>query len=441
MQAKKAEMNGALVNKLLLMIKKYTIFNNKTRLFKFTMLIYFKFSKRVVIMIQDSKQLLFLSTVSFFAQMTIATVNLSLVYYLNDVMNYSASTIGISVSSFSISYVVFCILLEKPSKYLSPSKSIALSLFGMGFFIFVFLKSFSYYLIIINLIMYGAFMAFLWPHMASWFSRGRENKSLNKAISYFNFSWGLGVAFSSIFCGYLTEIDVALPLKVSIVIFISLFLFVLILTYKIPYLKAVESEEKYNKINCCKDNSTFLRFYSWVAVFLAYLFFGMFLNIFPLYAKNDLFFSETKIGFLLLSKGIVSCIAFYYLGKMSFWHFKSKYIFISQSVLAILCFITAQCYSFSSFFVSFLMFGIIFSLMYLQSIFHGVSGALNRTKRMTIHEVLLTLGLVCGSVLSGYIYDLLGFSSALNSFGFLMLFIICLELIIYVLFSKERAKK
>ncbi|MGD1822438.1 MAG: MFS transporter [Pleomorphochaeta sp.] len=386
---------------------------------------------------QDSKQLLFLSLVSFFAQMIIASVNLSLVYYLNDVMNYSASTIAITVSSFSISYVVFCLLLEKPTNSISPRLNIYISLFGMGVFILLFLNSNSFSLILICLILYGAFMALLWPHMASWYSRGRENEKLNRAISFFNLSWGLGVAFSSIICGVLTEINVMLPLIVSIISFIILSVIVFFMTSRIPYLKAVESEKKYNEKVSLVDKSTPLRYFSWIAVFLAYFFFGMFINIFPLYAKNDLLINETRIGFLLWSKGIISCLAFYYLGKMSFWHFKSFYIIACQIILAILCFITAMCTSYLAFFLSFMIFGLVFSLMYLQSIFHGVSGALNRTKRMTIHEVVLTSGLVFGSIISGYIYEHLGFSNALFSFGILMLIVIVIEIVFFFFVIKR----
>ncbi len=386
---------------------------------------------------QDSKQLLFLSIVSFFAQLFIASVNLSLVYYLNDVMNYNASIIAITVSSLSVSYVIFCLLLEKPTKKISPRNNIFISLFMMGVSILLFVSSTKYFFILINLILYGGFTAFLWPHMASWFSRGREDESLNRAISFFNLSWGFGSAFSSILCGILTEINVILPLVVSISAFFILSAIVKIMTYKLSYLKAVESEENYNKNSKLIDKSTSLRYYSWIAVFMTYFFFGMFTNIFPLYAKNDLMINETRIGILLWSKGIVSCIAFYYLGKKKFWHFKSSYIFGCKIALAILCFITAYCHSYYSFFICFMIFGFIYSMMYIQSIFHGVSGAINRTKRMTIHEVSLSLGLVLGSIVSGAIYDVFGFNNVLISLGVIFLIITIIELFIYF-FNKQK---
>ncbi len=391
-------------------------------------------------MTHDNKQLLFLSLISFFAQMIISMVNLALVYYLNDALNYSASTIAITVSSFSISYVVFCLLLEKPTSHLCPRQNIYFALVGMGISILLFLKSYSYIFILSTLVFYGGFMALLWPHMETWYSRGREGKHLNKAISYFNFSWSAGIAFSSIICGLLTEIDVKLPLIISVVSFILLSLIVFILTNKVPYLKAVESEKKYIINNKNNDNSTPLRYFAWIAVFLAYFFYGMLSNIFPLYAKNILLINETRIGFLLWSRGVVSCLAFYYLGKMSFWHFKGNYIILSQLVLAVLCLVTILCNDYYSFFIIFILFGLIFSLMYLQSIFHGVSGAVNRTRRMIIHEVLLTCGLVFGSIISGYIFEKFGFKSVMKNFGIFMFAIVFVEYIVFSISLKKPSK-
>ena len=45
------------------------------------------------------------------------------------------------------------------------------------------------------------------------------------------------------------------------------------------------------------------------------------------------------------------------------------------------------------------------ALSYSNSIFHGVSGSINRTGRMAVHEALLAAGLICGSLLGGLIYQ------------------------------------
>ena len=45
------------------------------------------------------------------------------------------------------------------------------------------------------------------------------------------------------------------------------------------------------------------------------------------------------------------------------------------------------------------------SLSYSNSLFHGVSGSVNRTGRMAIHEALLAGGLIFGSAFGGELYQ------------------------------------
>lgn len=283
-------------------------------------------------------------------------------------------------------------------------------------------------------------MALLWPPMETWFSRGREKKVLNRAISFFNLSWGFGGSISPIICGVLTEQNVALPIIVSVVIFFILALNVLFFTTKVPYLKAVESEKQYKKENLLKDESTPLRFLSWGAIILGYFFMGMLLNIFPLYGREVLLINETKIGWLLWSRGLTSCLAFYFLGKASFWHFKRSLIILSQLFLAVLSYISILFTSYYSWFILFILFGFVFSLIYMQSIFHGVSGAINRARRMMIHEVLLTLGVVLGSIFGGLIYELMDFRTVMIDFSIFMFSVIIIEVIIYNIYAKHKFK-
>ncbi len=389
----------------------------------------------------DSKQILFLSSISLMSQMLISMINLSLVYYLRDVFQFSPSLIAISVSTFSISYVIFCLLLEKPSNNFSPRHIIFVALFGMALSIFFFLNSNSFFMIIMSLILYGAFMALLWPPMETWYSRGREKKELNKAISYFNLSWELGMSIAPIFCGLLNQINVSLPIVIGIIFFFLLSINVLLITNKVPYLKAVESEKQYIKQNSLKDESTPLRFLSWAAIILGYFFLGMLLNIFPLYGREVLLINETKIGVLLWSRGIISCVAFYYLGKRGFWHFNRSLIIVGQLLLALLSYSSSFITSYNYWFIMFILFGFIFSLIYMQSIFHGVSGAINRSRRMMIHEVLLTAGMVLGSIFGGYIYEKVDFSTVMVDFSIFMIAVIAIEILIYLIYVNVKKRK
>ena len=48
---------------------------------------------------------------------------------------------------------------------------------------------------------------------------------------------------------------------------------------------------------------------------------------------------------------------------------------------------------------------------YDLSIFHGAEGAMNRHRRMVIHEVLLTIGTIAGSLVGGFVYQYFSFFS------------------------------
>jgi DHA1 family multidrug resistance protein-like MFS transporter/DHA1 family quinolone resistance protein-like MFS transporter len=51
------------------------------------------------------------------------------------------------------------------------------------------------------------------------------------------------------------------------------------------------------------------------------------------------------------------------------------------------------------------LFGFLFALSYNNSLFHGVSGSIQRSTRMAVHEGLLTAGVVCGSSIGGILYQ------------------------------------
>ncbi len=77
----------------------------------------------------------------------------------------------------------------------------------------------------------------------------------------------------------------------------------------------------------------------------------------------------------------------------------------------------------------FVLFGFLFASAYTQSMFHGVSGAVHRSRRMVIHDVLLTVGTILGAVGGGAIYEHLSFSSVLAVCGVVALVVVAVEMI------------
>lgn len=346
-----------------------------------------------------------LSFVSMVSQFSISMVNFALVYFLRE-KGFSSSEIGIAASIYPLMYLVFCIIFAKTLSSRSLKGKIALSYIGMLFSVAMIILSPNKAVSYISLVLYGISMALLWPNMETWITKGAEGDELNASVSSFNFAWSFGAGISTLLGGILSERSSSLPLYLSIALFLALTL--TIATTRGGGSDKESAEEKK------PDQSTPLRYFSWIGILLLYSGYSLIINIFPLYALEQLGFSESLTGMLLLFRGITACIAFVLLGRVSFWQFSKSSIIASQSLYILLILLMGSITSPALFSLFFIAFGVDFSLIYLLSIFHGASGAADREKRMMVHEVLLTVGTVIGSLFGGIIYEKFTFQNVLN---------------------------
>ena len=378
----------------------------------------------------DSIQFWVLNAASFLAQLTIAMVNLALVYHLRGSFPLTANKIGIAASISTAAYLLFCILLSPYTVHFKPRNLVETSLLGMAVSVAVFASTSKIALAYASLAFYGAFMSLLWPQIEGWFSRGKEGKQLSHVSNAFNFSWSSGVGVSSFVAGVLVERSTTLPFWVSVALFLLVFLMIATSSALVPGIRAMKSEKEENLASDKIDESTPLRYYCWVGVIILYTGMSVILTIFPLYAQDMLMISESLTGLLLLFRGVATCISFLLLGRFGFWHFKKRYIFLVQILFGLSCLILTGFSSMLSYGLFFLLFGILFALAYAQSMFHGASGSINRSQRMIVHEVLLTVGTIIGAVLGGYLYETFSFALVLLSIGTGTLVVVALELIV-----------
>ncbi|MDD3904369.1 MAG: MFS transporter [Sphaerochaeta sp.] len=376
----------------------------------------------------DAIQFWVLNFSSFIAQLTIAMVNLAMVYHLRNSFALSADKIGIATSISTTTYLVFCIAGSSYTTHFRPRNLVEISIAGMALSVGVFASTSHLGVAYVSLAFYGSFMSLLWPQIEGWFSRGKEGKQLNHVTNAFNFSWSFGVGISSYLAGLLVERSTTLPFWVGLGLFGVVFLLIYLSSVLVPGIRAVESEHKDNKTHSRTDSSTNLRFYCWIGIIILYTGMSVILTIFPLYAQDVLKISESTTGLLLLVRGFTTCISFLLLGKTGFWQFKKRYIFLVQGLFALSCLLAIGFTSLISYALFFFLFGILFAAAYDQSMFHGASGSINRSQRMIIHEVLLTVGTILGAVLGGYIYEVFSFSMVLRLIGSATLIILALEM-------------
>ena len=362
-----------------------------------------------------------LDSASFIAQFAISMANLALVYHLRIRFSLPAQMIGLSAAIYTSTYFICCIALGPIAAHMRPRHSVELSMVGMAISIGVVASTSSVSTAMLALVGYGFFMSFLWPQIESWIARGKEGRELNRATSSFNVAWSLGAALSPQLTGLLVEQSTSSPLIAAIALFIVVFLLVLLATLVVPGIKAVVSERKNIEMGGMEDHSTNLRFLCWAGVLTTYASLAILLTIFPLHAMEHLPFSEGATGFLLLVRGIATMGMFIVLGKTSWWHFNRPLVIFTQVLLSATCLLGTRITSFGMHAIFFFLFGILFAFAYSFSIFHGASGSVHRSRRMLIHEILLTIGTVVGSIMGGAIYQKVDYRSVLLACAVLVL--------------------
>lgn len=376
---------------------------------------------------------------SFIAQLTIAMVNLAMVYHLKSFFGLTAEKIGIATSVSTATYLIFCIAGASYCTNFRPRNLVEISLAGMAASVAVFVSATSLAVAYVSLAFYGAFMSLLWPQIEGWFSRGKEGRELNHVTNAFNFSWSFGVGVSSFVAGILVERSTTLPFYAALVLFGFVFLGIYLSSVLVPGIRSVESEKTERQQSQLQDNSTFLRYYCWIGLMIVYSGMSLILTIFPLYAKEVLGISESTTGFLLLIRGVTTCFSFMALGLTGFWQFRKRYIFLTQILFSVLCLAAVRVESIGGYAVFFFLFGIVFAAGYSQSMFHGASGCLNRSERMIVHEVLLTVGTIFGAIFGGYIYERFTFQTVLLLFGVIAGSVVILEMAVAMVLERTQS--
>jgi len=364
---------------------------------------------------QEIKRAFLLLPAAFIANTGIGILNFSLVFYMRDVFNLSSAGIGWFSSLWAFSYFIGCSALHGLSRKVGAPFSIAFAVFGMTITVIIMMLSHSAILMFVLYSLFGFLTAMFWPPLMGWLSEGLEGHELNRMIGFFNLSWSTGLVLSPYLGGLLLELNFIYPFVSIIIMYsvlmISLFVFPII----IPSIIKVNKQGNVKLTD--SDHSTPLRYAAWLGNLTGYIIFGIIMFVFPLYARKVLHFSESSIGLLLLFRALFSTFVFIIIGKISVWHFKKPYILILQALLVLFAFSFSYFRSWLEYAAVLSLFGILFAGGYSSSIFHGVSGSINRERRMVIHESVLTLGVVLGATAGGEIYQRWGIAAAFYTAG------------------------
>lgn len=344
-----------------------------------------------------------LALASFLSQGAIVIFNFTLVYYLRE-CGIDSVKIGLASSIYPTFYFLGCIFLPKVLPSLKGKARIIIAQVGMALsgVVLTFLR--EAFPIMVTLVAYGLFQSLLWTNMETWIAGDTEGTELTGRLTLFNFAWSFSVGIATSAAGFLSEINTRLSIYVGCLVFLFSALTILISGKGYDEKKEEETRE-------CEDHSSPLRFLSWAGVFLVYTGYSLVLTVFPQYALDYLGYSESMTGNMLLFRGLSVTVSFLILQRFKSWQKGMAPILFSQVLFIALTLLMTQARSFLSFVMIFVFYGVVFALSYDLSIFHGAEGAVDRHKRMVIHEVLLTAGTIAGSLVGGYVYQYYSFQT------------------------------
>ena len=376
---------------------------------------------------------------SFLAATGLGVNALGLIFFMQGHHNVQAAGLGFFTALYSLSYITGCFVLRPLTKKMLPRFSMLLASSLMVLWASGMLLVKSIPLIFIFYSLYGFSNSLFWPPLMGWLSAGIEGPALNKTISRWNLSWSLGTIISPFITGLLAEKNLFYPLYLGITLFISVSLLITVASYSLRRIRIdIHREEKAPKHTLKeKDKSTYLRFPGWIGIFSAYILLGIMSNIFPIYARESLSLPESRIGVVLLMRALFSSAGFILTGKTKFWQFKGRFILANQIILALILLILIPLNSFSSYLIVMPLLGLLSAFIYTNAMFHGVSGSVERSKRMSIHEAILTCGVVLGSLLGGNIYH----HFSMRLVYALCIFLICLGFAVQIYFVWDNKSK
>ena len=327
----------------------------------------------------------------------------------------SDGAVGVTISLYFTAYLLACMVLSPlldrfNSKRLVQVGIVGIAVSTLGLFLTLFwARELSRPIWIVNLFsaLIGAFTASYWPPIMGWISRGFEGRELSHRLGSYNMSWSTGSWIGPCIGGVLVGINSGLPIIMSCCV--ASLCFIAVSWSRNPRRdvshrtnNTTEPEFEFNK------NLPQFRWMAHIALVSSYLCVGLVRSQLGLLFKFELGYSESSYGIAVMALAFGNFLVFWVMGRWHGWHyglwkFFGMQLFLGVSMLLILGFTSRWLLVAAAGII-----GIAQAFIYASHLFYNVSGAKSRSGLMALHEFLLSVGLVMGSLIGGYLSDAFG---------------------------------
>jgi MFS family permease len=351
--------------------------------------------------------------VMFLVAMAGGMSSLGMIFFAKSVLGASPGQIGFLSATWSMFYMCGCFFFRPLYATLPPRYSILAATFmsflsiGMIFLLQSLFWSFVFFAFS------GLAISLFWPVVMGWLSAELEGGRLSRVIGWFNFSWSIGAIISPVVAGWLEDMGNSFALCGGSFAYLVAACLSFIGILLIPEWsdKIIVPTRKLNP-NCAEQSGTFLRYPAWFSAFTSFFIIGTINTVVPLAAGADLNISKKTVGILLLVRALMMSCTLVGMGQTSWWHFRGKQIAIGALAGVFAAIFLA--FTHSPVMIGFIMVivGVIVGQGYTNSVFHGVSGVADKSWRMAIHEMIISAGMILGSISGGLAYGAFGITAA-----------------------------
>ncbi len=252
---------------------------------------------------------------------------------------------------------------------------------------------------------FGLISGFFWPPIMGWISVGYEGRDLSRRLSRFNLSWSSGMVLGPLIGGILLDWVRLAPFVLAITCFVTAILVITLLRSPeggtAPRPQAPPEGEPQHVQPELND---VFRPMARVAHFLSYVGNGIYRYQLPALAVT-LGISAKGFGPVGMTLSLAMASSFVILGRTEWWHYRVSAFWGAQVVMALNMLALLFVQTWWHMCICMVVGGWTVGLVYSSDIFYGVSGGVRRARRMAIHELLLSSGIMTGAFTGGWVTE------------------------------------
>ncbi|MHC4518200.1 MAG: MFS transporter [Planctomycetota bacterium] len=247
----------------------------------------------------------------------------------------------------------------------------------------------------------GAAMAFYWPFLMSWVSARYEGVELNRRFGRYNGSWSGGAVAGPLIGAWLVEIHPLWPMAAAAICHVLSFLMLCLARNGTGHVTETSAEA----VPDAPCDARMLADYRWmsrVSLFCAWASYSIVRSQFALRFVG-LGYSEPQFGLYVTTFALCNFLALIAAGRWAFWHFKATYLLGAQLMFLAAALMIVYGRTLGVFYGSSVILGLAFGFAYSSHLYYGASTSRKRSVRMTIHELVISVGIAVGAGTGGYL--------------------------------------